>query len=471
MSNPFAFLWRLVLRIYGHFDNLPKPVELENSRFYTVSNVAQTLAWMAHLTWFFILYWLKVYPLAYIQFVSVAFYVGAILCNRYAYHMASMTLSLVEIGLHQIIAVKFLGAEAGFQIFIPVVGIFPFLMPRGSRVLKSMLLLFCTACFLYIELYMVHEKPLYTISRPALTAFSVSNIILGFGFIGLWAYYLNVAIYRAEIILAKRTKELAVAEQQVEQEKILRELDVKERDNEIYRLKNIELRQSFDEILLKNRQIEEEKNKSRGLLLNILPEETAEELMEKGQATTRQYDSVTVLFSDFVGFTHKAEALGPEKLVRQIDAYFKAFDRIMNRYHIEKIKTIGDAYMAAGGLPVPSETHAADAVNAALDMIRFVEEQKQMNPDAFDIRIGIHTGSLVAGVVGHHKFQYDIWGDTVNLAARMEQHSEAGRINISGNTYELVKNHFACLHRGKVEAKNKGRVDMYFVEMPVTVGQ
>lgn len=467
MLRPLRFVFEIIRNMYNHFDTLPKAVELENSRFYSVSNLAETLAWMAHLCWFFVLYYLKVYPLAYFQFFSIACYAAAIIFNRHGRHITSMSIALIEIVIHQTIAVKFIGINAGFQYFIPVVGIFPFLMPRGNIVLKSMLLVMCTAAFLYIQLFMVKVAPLYQISNAALTGFNISNIALSFGFIGLWALYLNVAIARAETILRKRTKELAVAEQKAEQEKIQRELEVKERDNEIYRLRNIELKDSYDEILIKNHLIEEEKNKSRKLLLNILPEETANELMDNGKASTRRYESATVLFADFVGFTTIAEFLNAEELVSQIDLYFKAFDEIMLRHSIEKIKTIGDAYMAVGGLPVVSQTHPCDVVNAAIEMLLFVKKQKALLAHGFDIRIGIHTGSLVAGVVGNHKFQYDIWGDTVNTAARMEQNSIAGMINISGATFEIINQKFNCIARGKIEAKNKGEIDMYFIELPV----
>jgi class 3 adenylate cyclase len=465
MLRALHFIWSIIRRIYLHFDTLPKAVELENSRFYTVANLAQTLAWFVHLCWFFILYRLEVYPFAWFQIFSIACYVAAIVFNRHAYHMTSMGISLIEIMLHQIIAVKILGAEVAFQYFIPVVAIFPFLIPRGSVLVKACLLFLCTACFIYIELHLKKEAPLFVIDQKSKTLFSISNLILSFGFIGLWAYYLNVAIYRAEIILQKRTTELAVSEQKVEQEKIQRELEVKDRDNEIFRLRNIELKESYDQIVVKNRQIEEEKNKSRSLLLNILPEETANELLDKGKATTKRYVSTTVLFADFVGFTTKAEMLNAEDLVLQIDRYFNAFDKIMKRHGIEKIKTIGDAYMAAGGLPIPNNTHPRDVVQAAREMLDFVHQEKQENPNGFDIRIGISTGPLVAGVVGNHKFQYDIWGDTVNIAARMEQNSESGKINIAGTTYELIRDHFHCTHRGKIDAKNKGKIDMYFVEL------
>jgi class 3 adenylate cyclase len=211
-----------------------------------------------------------------------------------------------------------------------------------------------------------------------------------------------------------------------------------------------------------------EKKKSDDLLLNILPEEVAEELKEKGSAQAKQFDEVTVMFTDFKNFTQISERLSPTELVNEIDACFKSFDNIIGKYGIEKIKTIGDSYMCVGGLPVANTTHATDIVKAAFEIQQFMhersQERKNANKEIFEIRIGIHTGPVVAGIVGVKKFAYDIWGDTVNLASRMEQNSEAGKVNISGSTYELVKDKFSCIHRGKISAKNKGEIDMYFVE-------
>ena len=218
----------------------------------------------------------------------------------------------------------------------------------------------------------------------------------------------------------------------------------------------------------KNVIIQDEKEKSDKLLLNILPEETAEELKASGNSKARSFKKVTVLFTDFKGFTRMAENLSPDELVAEIDHCFKAFDQIISEYNIEKIKTIGDAYMCAGGLPVPNHTNPQEVVAAALEirdfMIRLKENRIKNNKPYFEIRIGIHTGPVVAGIVGIKKFQYDIWGDTVNIASRMESSGEEGEINISGTTYEFVRDKFECVHRGKVEAKNKGAVDMYFVK-------
>jgi class 3 adenylate cyclase/FixJ family two-component response regulator len=214
--------------------------------------------------------------------------------------------------------------------------------------------------------------------------------------------------------------------------------------------------------------LEESKKKSDSLLLNILPDEIAEELKRFGRSYARKHVEVSVLFADIKGFTQIAEKLSPEKLVTQLDEAFCAFDNIVEKYNMEKIKTIGDAYMCASGLPQYDAENAIKAVKTALDMQEFIKgfalSCKIQNLPTFEIRIGIHTGPVIAGVVGIRKFAYDIWGDTVNLASQMEELGVAGKINISGDTYALVKNHFTCTHRGKIPAKSKGEIDMYFVE-------
>lgn len=230
---------------------------------------------------------------------------------------------------------------------------------------------------------------------------------------------------------------------------------------------NQEILAQKEEIDAQKHVIEKEKDKAENLLLNILPRETANELKEKGSATPRHYNSVSVIFTDFKGFTHIAEKMSPEELLEELNKCFYRFDEICDEYGVEKIKTIGDAYMCAAGIPTANDTNPVDAVKAGLAMQEFMHQWKEekiaQGEPYFELRLGVHTGPLVAGVVGKNKFAYDIWGDAVNLAARMESSGEVGKVNISGDTYELVKEHFDCTYRGKIEAKNKGEVDMYFV--------
>ena len=214
--------------------------------------------------------------------------------------------------------------------------------------------------------------------------------------------------------------------------------------------------------------IEKERNRSDQLLLNILPEDTAKELKDSGKVKSKRFESVSVLFADFVGFTRYSEKLSPEEVVDSVDFYFSKFDEIVEKYGIEKIKTLGDCYMCAAGLPFPDKLHAQKMVLAAFEMLDFVKSFKakseiELEEINFDIKIGINSGPVVAGVVGTKKFAYDIWGDTVNIASRMESHSEPGFINVSESTCKLISKDFDCDYRGEVEVKNKGLMKMYYV--------
>ena len=222
------------------------------------------------------------------------------------------------------------------------------------------------------------------------------------------------------------------------------------------------------QLKLEKENIEKEKEISEAILNNILPAETTAELKKHGQSNTKLHENVTVLFCDFQGFTGISEKLPPQELVACLSECFGAFDKIMTEENLEKIKTVGDCYICAGGLKNKDDGNPVRVINTAIKMMQFLKEYniamvKKGKPE-FVARIGINTGQVVAGIVGIKKYAYDIWGDTVNLAARMEQHSESGRINISESTYALVKNHFNCRDRGKVEAKGKGAVNMYFID-------
>jgi class 3 adenylate cyclase len=262
-------------------------------------------------------------------------------------------------------------------------------------------------------------------------------------------------------LLEVETLSVRTREQELEKQHILAqqnetlEREVAERTREVMQQKT--------EIEGQHAALLAEKNKSDDLLRNILPAEVAEELKQNGSSAARQYDEVSVLFTDFVDFTGVAEQMDPQELVQELNECFTAFDTIVEKHGLEKIKTIGDAYMAVCGLPISDASHAQKTVQAALEICQFIQTRRRGKP-LFQIRVGIHSGPVVAGIIGVKKFAYDIWGDTVNTAARMEQHSEPGKINISGTTYALVKDAFVCTPRGRVVAKHKGEVEMYFVE-------
>ncbi|QNJ98763.1 adenylate/guanylate cyclase domain-containing protein [Constantimarinum furrinae] len=302
------------------------------------------------------------------------------------------------------------------------------------------------------------------------------------------AYYKDHIRYRDSVANIEKVQQMADQRTNYEVSKKQAEVDLLEKDAEIQLLKDKRQRTiiyiTIAVLLLiiilaialyrrnlfmqrVKRIIEKEKAVSETLLLNILPATTAEELKQNGKVQAKKFDSVTVLFTDFKDFTQYAENLAPEDLVASIDFYFSKFDAIMEEHGLEKIKTIGDAYMCAGGLQGSTGNHALAMVQAAAEIIQFVQDVKLQGNNGstpFEIRIGINTGPVVAGVVGTKKFAYDIWGDTVNIASRMESNSTPGKINISEDTYALVKESVSCDFRGEIRVKNKGKMKMYFVQ-------
>ncbi|MGM0496550.1 MAG: adenylate/guanylate cyclase domain-containing protein [Bacteroidota bacterium] len=211
-----------------------------------------------------------------------------------------------------------------------------------------------------------------------------------------------------------------------------------------------------------------EKKKSDELLQNILPFEVAEQLKKKGQAKSRKYRTVTVLFADFENFSGLTRIYSTKELIRELNVYVKKFDEIIDKHYIEKIKTIGDAYMCAGGLPLKNKSNPIDVTLAGLEIQKYINdiaiEKQEKGETPWELRLGIHTGEVMAGVIGNKKFAYDIWGNAVNTASRMEGTGEVGKVNISGTTYEFIKDYFDCTYRGKIKVKNiSEEIDMFFV--------
>ena len=224
----------------------------------------------------------------------------------------------------------------------------------------------------------------------------------------------------------------------------------------------------FNSLLTRSeKETREARQKSESLLLNILPEKIAVELKDSGSSKPRHIASATVLFTDFVGFTRIAESMSPQEVVEELDKCFSYFDRVTEKYNLEKLKTIGDSFMCAGGIPEENQTHAIDCCLAALEIQSFMNQMKALKEQAgfpyWELRLGMNTGSLVAGVVGEKKFAYDVWGDTVNTASRMESSGEKGKINVSRQTRDAAGQFFIFEPRGRIVAKNKGELEMYFL--------
>ncbi len=301
-------------------------------------------------------------------------------------------------------------------------------------------------------------------------------------------YYKNYILYRDSVTNIKTVQQMANLRTDFEVQKKQDKIGFLEKEAEINQLKDkknktityataissflflmiaIGIYRRYRFINKTNKIIQKETNKSEKLLLNILPEETAKELKQNGKVQAKQFGSVSVMFTDFKEFTNISQNLSPEELVKSVDYYFSKFDSIIEKHGLEKIKTIGDAYMCAGGLPFPTIDHADKMIQAAFEIADFMEISKKVNVEnikSFEVRIGINTGPVVAGVVGTKKFAYDIWGDTVNVASRMESTSLPGKINISETTYELIKDKYECEYRGEISVKNKGMMKMYFVQ-------
>jgi len=282
-------------------------------------------------------------------------------------------------------------------------------------------------------------------------------IILSIILITLFVYY----IYRKRIDRIRR-------------QKIKLELEVVKRTRKITN-QNKQIKEQNKQVELQKAKIEhqkellqKEKEKVENILLNILPEGTASDLINKGKSKARYYKRVSVMFTDFVGFSKIAEGMKPQDLVKELDGYFTKFDELIEKYDIEKIKTIGDSYMCAGGVPIRNKSNAIEIILSALEIQDYMRNRElkaeKNNKECWKIRIGINTGEVTAGVIGQKRFAYDIWGATVNQAQRMEMHGEPGQVNISGNTYDYISPYFECTYRGKIQTKHNGMLDMYFVE-------
>jgi class 3 adenylate cyclase len=326
----------------------------------------------------------------------------------------------------------------------------------------------------YFLIFFKETPDLFTYSIKPVLVF----ILFSFALIGILLFITNYSVHKEFV---KPSRELAFF---IEREKVKENIDIPkvpgtwklyfETIAEVFASNRSLVRDMNDLLQYLEQRVEERtkeitmiSKKNEELLLNILPFEIAEELKQNGNVKPIFYESATILFTDFKDFTSIAENLKPNQLIENLDYCFKYFDQLMDLCHLEKLKTIGDSYMCVGGVPKINKSHPVDAVLAGLKMQKFIKEL--IKSDNFqtniqwNLRIGIHTGHLVAGVIGDKKFTFDVWGDTVNLASRMESSGLVGTVNVSEETKSRISQFFECNHRGKIDAKNKGQLEMFTV--------
>ncbi len=391
---------------------VPENVERYDYRMYLSMIIANYIALLLHLSWVFVFWWLNFPTLSYINIGSVIFWIFSItILYRWGAMLTAVILGSTEVLIHQFLAVYFLGWDLGFQYYLLVIVAFTFLM-NFKNVMYIPVVLFFVCLISFLGFYyrvQYWNEPHVDLGPTAKEAFLMINVSSAFAILAIMSFFYSDAAQKAEAML------------------------------------------------------ELERVKSEMLLLNILPSKIAQRLKEDRSIIADHFDSATVLFSDIVGFTALSEKVTPTELVDQLNRLFSAFDDLAEKHGLEKIKTIGDAYMVAGGLPEKRLGHAKDVSAMALDMLEAVVacNQKMLHP--VSIRIGIHTGPAVAGVIGIKKFAYDVWGDTVNTASRLESSSLPGRIHLSEDAAALLNGEFILEERGEVEMKGKGYMKTYWL--------
>jgi class 3 adenylate cyclase len=403
---------RGVHRVLAGLLAVPANVERYDYRMYLSMIMANYIAMLLHLSWVFAFYALGFNTLSLINCVSVIFWIFSItLLRRKGAMLTAVVLGSLEVLIHQGFAVYYLGWGYGFQFYLLVIVAFTFLMNfKSVMFIPVALFVVCLGSFLGFYYEVQHwYTPHIDLGPTVREAFLSINVTSAFAILAIMSYVYSEAAQKAEAML------------------------------------------------------ELERVKTERLLLNILPMSIAQRLKEDRSIIADHFESATVMFSDIVGFTALSEKQTPVELVGHLNHMFSAFDDLAEKHELEKIKTIGDAYMVAGGIPEVRDCHARDVSAMALDMMQAVVEINRKTGQSVDIRIGIHTGPAVAGVIGIKKFSYDVWGDTVNTDSRMESSSLPGRIQLSQQAAALLSDDFLLEERGMVEVKGKGRMKTYWL--------
>jgi adenylate cyclase len=400
-------LWKRFLRFATR---VPPSVARYDQRMYYSMLLANFMALLLHLAWIFVFAAMGMQTLSLVNIASVCIWIFNIALIRvWGAVLTATTIGSLEVMSHQFLAIYYFGWGYGFQYFLLVVVAFAFMMNFRNIAIPIVLFVACVTSFLWyyysVQYWLPHDADDPTVRET----FLMVNVVTAFTILAIMSYVYSEAARKAEA------------------------------------------------------KLELEQQKSERLLLNILPASIAERLKEGSGVIADHFESTTVLFADIVGFTAMSEKVSPTELVGRLNHIFSAFDDLAERYNLEKIKTIGDAYMVAGGFPDARDGHANDVSGMALDMLAAIEAGNHDAEHPVSIRIGIHTGPAVAGVIGIKKFFYDVWGDTVNTASRMESSGAPGRVHISQQTAQLVEGQFEVEERGMVEMKGKGCLRTYWL--------
>ena len=389
---------------------VPPSVARYDQRMYYSMLLANFMALVLHFVWIFVFWRLGYTTLSLVNIGSVCIWAFNIaLIRGWGAILTAVVIGAWEVMGHQFLAIYYFGWGYGFQYFLLVVVAFAFMMNFRNMAIPITLFIICVSAFLWyyysVQYWLPHDQDDATVRETFLTV----NVVTAFTILAIMSYVYSEAARKAEA------------------------------------------------------KLELEQQKSERLLLNILPASIAERLKERNSVIADHFESTTVMFSDIVGFTALSETMSPAELVDRLNGIFSAFDDLADRYGLEKIKTIGDAYMVAGGFPERRDGHVNDVCAMALDMLAALEACNRVAGQALDIRIGIHTGPAVAGVIGIKKFVYDVWGDTVNTASRMESSGLPGRIHMSEQAAALLDGEFIVEERGMVDLKGKGPMKTYWL--------
>jgi class 3 adenylate cyclase len=409
-SDPLKQPESWVQRCWRMATAVPPSVARYDQRMYYSMLLANFMALVLHFVWIFVFWKLGYGTLALVNIGSVCVWAFNIaLIRGWGAVLTAVVIGAWEVMGHQMLAIYYFGWGYGFQYFLLVVVAFAFMMNFRNMAIPITLFVVCVTAFLWyyysVQYWLPHDHQDPTVRET----FLMVNVVTAFTILAIMSYVYSEAARKAEA------------------------------------------------------KLELEQQKSEGLLLNILPASIAARLKEQKSVIADHFESTTVMFSDIVGFTALSEKITPTELVERLNRIFSAFDDLADRYGLEKIKTIGDAYMVAGGFPERRDGHANDVCAMALDMLEAIEACNRETGQPVSIRIGVHTGPAVAGVIGIKKFVYDVWGDTVNTASRMESSGMPGRIQLSAQAAAMLDGSFAVEERGRVDVRGKGHMTTYWL--------